>query len=106
LHAKIPFVFSNEIETDWRIFAAVFFKKISSEWILRLVFFVLRFDCVLCYEECEMHSVMHCFFLLHSLLIGTAIFVTSAPENSFGKFQLAALFASRGSFVYMAYRVK
>jgi hypothetical protein len=53
-----------------------------------------------------MHSVMHCFFLLHSLQIGTAIFVTSAPENSFGKFQLAALFASRGSFVYMAYRVK
>jgi hypothetical protein len=51
-----------------------------------------------------MHSVMHYFFLLHSPQIGTAIFVTSAPENSIGMFQLAALFASRGSTVYMACR--
>jgi hypothetical protein len=36
----------------------------------------------------------------------TAIFVTSAPENSFGKFQLAAPATSLGSFVYMGYRDK
>jgi hypothetical protein len=35
----------------------------------------------------------------------TAIFITSAPENSFGKFQLAARLAPRGSFVYMTYEV-
>jgi hypothetical protein len=35
----------------------------------------------------------------------TAIFVTTAPENSFGKFQLAVPLAPRGSFVYMTYEV-
>jgi hypothetical protein len=35
----------------------------------------------------------------------TAIFVISAPENSFGKFQLAVPLTPRGSFVYMTYEV-
>ena len=60
MHAKIPFVFSNETETDWGIFAALFFKKLLYVRGTALCVFVLRLNCVLCWEECEMHCVMHC----------------------------------------------